>query len=222
MFLGVGLGSLVLVGVMVWGLTKMGGEQGGLNVEVEKLVDGAGWIKETCSTSEQTPSGSVSDEKHCDYKVTVVEFSCLQCPACKQSKYVYEELKSMEGVRYVFRHLPLLAIHKNAWVAAKAAVAAKEMGKGWEMMDLLFEKQEDWAESNDFDEKVIEYVKELGLDEVEFIAFYKGENIENQIVLDNALVAELKLGGTPTFFVEGEQVAASFVLTKVNEILENK
>lgn len=30
------------------------------------------------------------------------------------------------------------------------------------------------------------------------------------------------VGGIPTFFVEGEQVAASFVLSKVKEIIENK
>jgi len=242
MILGAVLGSLILVGVMVWGLTKMGGEESDLIVDVERLVDGAGWVKETCLTSEQISVDKItqseqsleatvpmndfmSDEKQCDYKVTVVEFADLQCSACKQAEVVVQELKQMNGVRYVYRHFPLLTIHKNAWRAALAAEGAKKAGKGWEMVELLFEKQEDWAESSNFDEKAVEYAKELGLDEVEFEKILKqvqDDGVEDQVVKDNALANELKLGGTPTFFVEGEQVASSFVLTRVKEILENK
>jgi len=198
-------GSLVLVGVMVWGLTKMGGEESSLAVEVEKLVDGAGWV-----TGKE------------DYKVTVVEFADLQCSGCRQAELVAQKLRQMDGVRYVFRYFPLLTIHKNAWKAAKVTETAKKMDKGWEMIGFMFEKQDDWAESNSFDEKAMGYAKELGLDEVEFEELYKSEEIENQIVKDNALANELKLGGTPTFFVEGEQVSSSFVLTRVQEILESK
>lgn len=205
MVLGVILGGMLLMGIMVWGLTKMGGEESLLDVGVEKLVEGAGWL-----------TGEV------DYKVTVVEFSDLQCSACKHYKYVYEGLKEMEGVRYVFRHFPLLTIHKNSWKAAKVAEVAKKMGRGWEMKGFLFEKQEEWAETNSFDEKSIEYAKELGLDEVEFNSLYKSSNIEEQIVRDNLLAKEIKLSGTPTFFVEGKQVAADFVLSKVKEILDSK
>lgn len=205
MVLGVMFGGFLLIGVMVFGLTKMEDGQTELSVPVEKLVGGAGWV--------------LGEE---DYKVTVVEFSDLQCSACKQSKYVYRGLKEMEGVRYVLRHLPLLTIHKNAWVAAKGVEAAKRMDKGWEMMELLFEKQEEWSESSNFEEMAIGYAGELGLDEGEFSDLYDDKEVEDQVVRDNALANELKLGGTPTFFVDGEQVAANFVLTKVKEILENK
>ena len=117
MILGVVLGAVILVGVMVWGLSKMSGEQGGLNVEVDQLVDGAGWV-----------TGGEN------YQVTVVEFADLQCSACKQAEPVAEELRQMDGVRYVYRHLPLLTIHKNTWRAARVAEAAKVMEKGWEMV----------------------------------------------------------------------------------------
>ena len=208
MILGIMLGMVVLIGIMVWGLTKMGGEQAGLDVGVEKLVDGAGWVK---------------GEK--DYMITVVEFADLQCSACKQAEPVAQQLRQMEGVRYVFRYFPLLTIHKNAWKAAKAMETAKKMDKGWEMMSFLFEKQEDWAESNDFDEKAMGYAKELGLDETEFkkiLNQVQDDGVEKQIVKDNALANELNLSGTPTFFVDGEQVASSFVLSRVKEILGNK
>jgi protein-disulfide isomerase len=203
--IGVMVGGLLLVGGMVFGLSKMEGEQAGLDVEVEKLVDGAGWV--------------IGGE---DYKLTVVEFSDLQCPACKQSKYVYRGLKEMDGVRYVYRHLPLVTIHKNAWVAAKATEAAKEMGKGWEMVDLLFAKQEEWSGGDDFEDRLNDYAILLDLDVDELMSFYKDKDLEDQIVRDAALADELKLPGTPTFFVEGEQVAANFVLGKVEGLLKEK
>jgi protein-disulfide isomerase len=200
------LGALILVGIMVWGLTKMGEDQSGLDVEVEKLTDGSGWV-----TNEE------------NYKLTVVEFSDLQCPACKQAESsVAENLRQMDGVRYVFRHFPLLTIHKNAWRAARAMETAKKMDKGWGMMELLFEKQEEWSESNDLDKRAVGYAKELGLNESEFETIYNEGDVDEQIVRDSALAKELSLGGTPTFFVEGEPVATNFVLTKVEEILKSK
>lgn len=204
MVFGVILGGLIMIGVMVFGLTRMGGEQEQAKIPNEKLVGGAGWI-----------TGGE------DYRVTVVEFADLQCSACKQAEPVTEKLRQMEGVRYVFRYLPLMTIHKNAWVAAKAVEAARRMNKGWEMMGLLYEKQEEWAESGDFDKKVMVYAEELGLGRREFGAFYDEKNIEEQIIKDNALASELRVGGTPTFFVDGEQVATNFVLTRVKEILES-
>lgn len=203
--LGVGLGAVFLVGVMVWGLTKMSEEQSGLDVSTDQLIAGAGW--------------KTGEENH---EITVVEFADLQCSACKQVEPVAEELRQMNGVRYVYRHLPLLTIHKNAWRAAKAAETAKVMEKGWEMIALLFEKQDEWADSGSFDKKAIEYAEMLGLEKEVFEEFYNSKEIEDQIVKDNMLANELKLGGTPTFFVEGEQVASNFVLIKVKEILESK
>lgn len=205
MVLGAVLGGLVLMGVMVLGLTKMGGgEQGLLDISVDELVDGSGWM---------TEKG--------DVKVTVVEFSDLQCSACKQVEPVVKALKEMEEVRFVFRHFPLVTIHKNAWQAALVAEAAKELDKGWEMIDKLFDKQSEWAESSGFDELAFGYAEELGLPREEFEERYKAKNGEDQVVKDNALASKLRLGGTPTFFVEGEQVASSFVLTKVKEVLKN-
>ena len=138
MVLGAVFGSLGLVGVMVWGLARSGGEQEGVNVSIEKLGDGAGWV-----TGEE------------DYQITVVEFADLQCSACRQGEVVAKELRQMDGVRYVFRYFPLLTIHKNAWKAAKVSEVAKKMDKGWEMIGLLFDEQEAWAESNNFDEMAV-------------------------------------------------------------------
>lgn len=53
--------------------------------------------------------------------------------------------KYPDEVRVVYRHFPLVSIHGNASLAAQAAEAAGVQGKFWEMHDLLFERQGEWA-----------------------------------------------------------------------------
>lgn len=80
-------------------------------------------------------------------KVTLVEFSDLQCPACAQAhpvvKQILEENKG--NINFVYRHFPL-SQHKNARIAAEAAEAAGEQGKFFEMVSKLFENQNKWSE----------------------------------------------------------------------------
>jgi len=198
--------SVFLIGGMAWGLANMkekSGKVAGLEIDAEELVSGTEWVKE---------NGEV--------KVTVVEFTDLQCSACRTAESVAQELAKMDGVRFVFRHLPLLAIHKNAWEAAVAAETARKLGKGWEMVALLFKKQSEWEKENDFDKKALEYAGELGLGKDEFLLIYEDSETEKQIIDDFTLANKLKFNGTPTFLVDGELVASTFVLGKVEEKLK--
>src|SRR5581483_190972 len=86
-------------------------------------------------------------------KVTIIEFADFQCPACGQAhpalKQILEEYKGK--VTFIYRHFPLPQ-HQNAILAAKASEAAGEQGKFWEMHDMLYEKQNEWSESNNAEE----------------------------------------------------------------------
>ena len=81
-------------------------------------------------------------------KVTLIEYADFQCPACATYYPIVKELKEKypEDLRVVFRHFPLITIHKNAFPSAIAAEAAQEQGKFWEMHDILFEKQGEWSD----------------------------------------------------------------------------
>ncbi|MEK7166597.1 MAG: thioredoxin domain-containing protein, partial [Patescibacteria group bacterium] len=72
-------------------------------------------------------------------KITLVEFSDFECPACGAAYPVVKKVTETykDDLRFVFRHFPL-AQHKNARFAAQAAEAAGAQGKFWEMHDLLF------------------------------------------------------------------------------------
>ncbi|MFZ2201930.1 MAG: DsbA family protein [Microgenomates group bacterium] len=202
--LGVFGASLVLVILMAVGLSKLSGDGGGkIKVPVEQLTEGARW---EVTTGEP--------------KVTVVAFTDIQCPACRAAEPMAVELRSTPGVRFVHRHFPLVTIHKNAWKVARALEAARLMGKGWEAMALLFEKQAEWSDLSNPDGQFIAYAKELGLAESEFAEKYKSKETDESVGIDSSLGNQLKLSGTPTFFVNGEQVATSFVLDKVKELLK--
>ncbi len=53
-----------------------------------------------------------------------------------------------KDLRIIYRYYPLERIHDKADLASQAAAAAGKQGKFWEMHDLLFEKQADWASLN--------------------------------------------------------------------------
>ena len=64
-----------------------------------------------------------------DAPVTLVEYGDFQCPYCGMAEPVVRELLSDFGdVRYVWRHLPLNDVHRNAQIAAEASEAAADQG----------------------------------------------------------------------------------------------
>ncbi len=198
------MGSALLVMVMIYGLSKMAGNRNLLSVDQNLLINGAVMVKENGET-----------------KVTVVNFSDMECPACKRAHELITSMNSTAGVKMVFRHFPL-GIHKYAPMTAKAVEAARVMGKGWEMIDLLFVKQEEWSVAPKIEDKLVEYAKSLGLDEKIFLEKLNSTEVAVAVQQDVNLGNSLKLSGTPTIYVNGEQVAADFVVAKVNELLKVK
>jgi protein-disulfide isomerase len=133
--------------------------------------------------------------------VTIVEFSDFECPYCgAAAPEIKRVLRELEGqVRVVFHHYPL-DLHVNAMPAARAAVAAGNQGKFWEMHDLLFEHQEE-LETEDLDH----YAEQLGLDMERFHADVQSEETQRLIDADKALGRELEVRSTPTIFVNGRR-----------------
>ena len=81
-----------------------------------------------------------------DAKLTVIEYSDFQCPFCAVYAPILDQLRQKYGdqVQFVYRFYPL-SNHKWATIAAKVAYAAYLQGKFWEMHDLLFKNQDEWA-----------------------------------------------------------------------------
>ncbi|NCP46979.1 hypothetical protein AUJ42_01655 [Candidatus Collierbacteria bacterium CG1_02_44_10] len=203
LILKVTIGCAALLLVAIWGLSKMAGSESALKVEESVLLVGARFVKENGET-----------------RVTVVNFSDMQCPSCKAADIQTKELFNMPGVKVVTRLFPLPAsLHRYALISAKAAEAARIMGKGFEMVAVLYDKQEEWSAVNKPEDSFADYARSLGLDEKIFREKLASNEAAQNVQVDADLAASLQLSGTPTFFVNGEQVGAPFVVDKVKQLL---
>ncbi|MFV1859184.1 MAG: Na+/H+ antiporter NhaA [Anaerolineales bacterium] len=146
----------------------------------------------------------VSDRDHTkgpdDSPVTLVEYGDYECPYCGQAENSVHEIQERTGnaVRLVFRHFPNRTVHPHARLAAEAAEAAGAQGKFWEMHDLLFQHQdrlEEW--------EMVEYARELGLDEEKFHTELEEHTHSKKIREDFSSGIESGVQGTPTWFING-------------------
>lgn len=142
-------------------------------------------------------------------KVVLIEYADFQCPSCAAVYPILKELKVKykENVTFVFRHLPLIQIHPNAFAAARAAEAASNQGKFWEMHNQLFETQNSWGQLSTNQQKVFEsYAEDLGLDMTKFKADYASEAVAARINRDVSSATQFSATGTPTFILNGDKI----------------
>lgn len=142
-----------------------------------------------------------------DAKVTIVEFADFQCPGCAYAhpilKQIKETYKDNSEVNFVYRHFPLVTIHKNAMLAAQISEAAGEQGKFWEMHDRIFETQTSWAESDTAELSFLGYASDLGLD-VEKIKTALTQATYRDIINTDVQDGEkIGVNSTPTIYVNG-------------------
>ena len=135
--------------------------------------------------------------------VTIVEFADFECPVCKDSLPVLQQLRDLykDQIRLVYRDFPLIA-HPQARPAAEAAHCAHEQGQFWAYHDALF------AQAPDL--KTADYpalAERLNLNRAEFTACLAGTRPKAAVARDLADAQSLGLSGTPTFFINGRYLA---------------
>ena len=136
--------------------------------------------------------------------VVIEEFGDYQCPPCGQ---LYPELKQIESeygdqVKIVFRHFPLMKMHKNALLAAHAAEAARNQNKFWEMHDRLYRNQKEWAELDDPRPVFEGYARQLNLKLDQFNSDLQSNLIDQKISADLQRGTSQGVTGTPTVFLD--------------------
>ena len=170
------------------------------------------------------PSVSLDDDPvkgNPDAPVTIVEFSDFQCPFCK--KFFDGTLPQLERdyidtgkVKLVYRDLPIESIHPNAVAASLAAECADEQGKFWEYHDILFGKQEQWANLglDDAIAKFQQFGSEIPLDLDKFSTCLLAADLVDEIRQDYFDAVGYGADATPTFFIGNEQ--NGFVVVRGN------
>lgn len=134
--------------------------------------------------------------------VTLIEFTDYECPSCAQTQPVIDRIAAeyADRVRIVVRDFPL-AQHKHAFKAAEAAEAAREQGKYWEYVSVLFRNQS--ALTID---RLKEYAGHLGLDRARFDAALDSGKFAEKVRRDMQEAMRLGVNSTPTIFVNGKRV----------------
>ena len=174
-----------------------------------------------------------------DAPIVIVEFSDLQCPACRFAVKPVKDLLQLYGqdTRLIFKHYPLHQ-HLMAWPAAVAAECAGRQGRFWDLHDLLYDKQADWAPQiqkkaqstalrEGSSQDLIPYARSLGLDLPAFEACLKDPAVSTLIATDQKDGDDHWVLSTPTFFINGKRFVAARQLTEggvpwIDKILKNR
>jgi len=138
-----------------------------------------------------------------DAPVTVIMFSDFQCSACAATHPILKKvIAEYEGkVRLVVRDFPLESIHENALVAARAAAAANAQGKFFELIDILYNRQDALDVAS-----LKKYAAEIGLNAAQFEIDFNSPQTAAEIRKDIADGEALGINSTPTIFVNGRRV----------------
>ena len=144
-----------------------------------------------------------------DAPISLVEYSDYQCRRCAYYHLIITQLVEELGdeFRLIFRHYPLRN-HVNAKAAAIAAESAGRQGKFWEMHDLLFSHQEQWAEKEQTEALEIfsQYAASLSLDVFQFHRDFLSQEIIDKVNDDYQEGRRAGVRSTPTFFLNGQKI----------------
>lgn len=154
-----------------------------LDPERVRLLTERGWIK-----------GNPNAE------LTVIEFSDFQCPSCQGAfNYVENDLLGAfpSKIKFVFRHFPLVDMHRLAWPMATLSEEAGRKGKFWEIHKHIYENQ---ISLTDLD-KVLDIAPQYGLDRDEIKKAIGEDRHFQNIYQDHQEGAKLGVDSTPYFFV---------------------
>jgi protein-disulfide isomerase len=131
----------------------------------------------------------------------ILEYGDYECPYSRQA---FREIERVEqqvsgGIRFAFRHFPLVEIHPHAFAAAAAAEAAAVQDRFWDMHELLFHRQKALE-----DDDLQRYAAQLRLDVPRFEQDRSSSDVLRRIRRDvESGLASGEVRSTPTLFIDG-------------------
>lgn len=150
--------------------------------------------------------------------VMIVEFSDYQCPYCHQIEPTVKKVLARYGdkVSFSYRDFPLTAIHSQAMIAAEASRCALEQEKFWEYHDQLF------AASSLEKNSLIEYARNLKLDDKQFESCLNSEKYKADIEKDEQEGRKAGINGTPGFFINGVEINGAKPESEFTSIIDDE
>ncbi len=142
--------------------------------------------------------------------VTLVEFSDLQCPHCKEASPTIERLLSENpNIHFVFQNFPL-PMHN--W-AEKGAAYADCVGRSsqdafWKFIAGVYAAQADITAEN-ADQKLTDLADQSGVKGLDIASCSTQPETESRVERSIDLGKSLEVNSTPTLFINGRPVGVS-------------
>ncbi|ACT56950.1 DsbA family protein [Candidatus Liberibacter asiaticus] len=143
-----------------------------------------------------------------DAPVTMVEYASMTCFHCaefhnKTFKYLEDKYIKTGKLRYILREFPLDSVSTVAVMLARCA--EKRMDGGyWGFVSLLFNKQDDWINSKNYRDALLNMAKFAGFSKNDFDTCLNDQNILDDIKAGKKRASEdFAIDSTPVFFIGG-------------------
>lgn len=161
-------------------------------------------------------------------QVTVIEFSDIQCPFCSKVHPSIERIRTTYGdkVNVVFKHFPLDSaynpllkrqLHPNAGRAALATEAARNQGKFWEYLALLYQNQ------NSLDDlHLLQFARQLGMDVEKFEADMNSVEVLARLQADIIDAQAAGVSATPTVVINGRVLEGAFSYEDYAQVIDQE
>ena len=144
-----------------------------------------------------------------DAPVRIVEFGDFGCPSCRawHNSGIKDALKEQFGdqISFTFRHFPVIT--RQSPQAAEAGQCASEQGQFWAYHDYIYEQTPIGALSID---QLRSYAVAIGLDTTQFNQCIDSGKYGSYVARDQQAAISAGARGTPTFYINGQQVGFSF------------
>jgi protein-disulfide isomerase len=140
-------------------------------------------------------------------------FSDFTCPGCGQWAGRIEPMLKSEFInngrlRLTYYDFPLSGgIHTHSFVAARAARCAGDQEKFWDYHDRLFATQQQWSYSSSIPvDFLVDLAQQTGLDAKTFESCLRSDQHADVVTANKMLGEALRVGGTPTVFINGTEL----------------
>jgi protein-disulfide isomerase len=149
-------------------------------------------------------------------QVTIVEYEDFQCPVCAAAAPTVDMVAQKYGDQVTIEHRDYpLSYHANAMEAAVAVRCADEQGAADQFRTALYENQADLSRAG-----LEQLAGKVGIDERKFDACLDGGRYDAAVKADIAEGNRARVGGTPTFVINGRAYAGALSFEEFQKIID--
>lgn len=157
-----------------------------------------------------------------DAPITIIEYASMTCSHCaafhtETYPVLLKKYIDTGKVRFILREFPLDPLAAAGFMLARCAGPDKRNA----MIDLMFDKQKDWAFTNKPLEALASLVKQTGMSQESFDACVNNQPLYNEIneVRDRA-AQKFAVNATPTFFINGKKMSGEMTPEILDKALQ--